>query len=105
MSDKSLQGLRTAVVGCGKVAATHAAAWQSLPMSEFVAVCDQAPERAEVLAARFGVHAYSNLREMLEKERVQVLSVCTQHPQHVPPIETAAAAGVHVIVEKPETPH
>jgi hypothetical protein len=30
-----------------------------------------------------------------------VLSVCTQHTQHVPPVETAVPRGVHEIVEKP----
>ncbi len=101
MVQTALQRKKTGVVGCGKVAATHAMAWRNLPNSEFVAVCDVAPERAQALAAKFGVHAYSDLAEMIEKERIEILSVCTQHTQHVPPLEVAAARGVHVIVEKP----
>lgn len=89
------------MIGCGKVAATHALAWSRLPTSEFVAVCDKEPDRASALAAKFAVRAYTDLTEMIEKEQVQVLSVCTQHTAHVPPIETAAARGVNVIVEKP----
>jgi UDP-N-acetyl-2-amino-2-deoxyglucuronate dehydrogenase len=101
MMTSAIRRLRTAVVGCGKVAVTHATAWRRLPASELAAVCDVAPERARALASRFGVRAYTDLAEMLDKERVEVLSVCTQHTQHVPPIETAAPRGVHVIVEKP----
>ena len=101
MAGQARQRKRTAVVGCGKVAATHALAWRRLPASNFVAVCDIAPQRAQALAAQFEVRAYSDLDEMIDKERVEVLSVCTQHTQHVPPVESAAPRGVHVIVEKP----
>ncbi len=42
--------VRTALVGCGKVGQIHAAALRELPESEFVAVCDQDPARAEAIA-------------------------------------------------------
>jgi predicted dehydrogenase len=38
---------------------------------------------------------------MLKQEKVDVLSICTQHTQHPAAIEIAAAAGVHAISEKP----
>lgn len=95
--------LRTAIIGCGKVAATHATAWRNLPASEFVAVCDRNPDRAAALAAQFEVRPYSDLGKMLSSESVDVLSICTHHTERVPVIETAARAGVHVIVEKPIT--
>jgi UDP-N-acetyl-2-amino-2-deoxyglucuronate dehydrogenase len=93
--------LRTALVGCGKVATTHALAYQALPNSEFVSVCDVAPERAQAFADKFQVKGYTDLAEMLDRERVDVLSVCTQHTQHPAAVEIAAAAGTHVISEKP----
>jgi UDP-N-acetyl-2-amino-2-deoxyglucuronate dehydrogenase len=98
---EAIQRMKTAVVGCGKVARTHAMAWRRILASEFVAVCDVLPERAEALAREFEVRPYRDLAQMLEEERVEVLSVCTQHAQHIPPVETAASRGVHVIVEKP----
>lgn len=93
--------LKTAIVGCGKVAGTHALAYQSLPNSELVSVCDVAAERANAFAERLHVNAYTDLAEMLKREKVDVLSVCTQHTQHPAAVEIAAAAGVHVISEKP----
>ena len=93
--------LRTGIVGCGKVAATHALAYQALPNSEFVAVCDVAPERAQGFGEKFQVKGYTDLAEMLDREKVDVLSVCTQHTQHPAAVEIAAAARVHVISEKP----
>lgn len=93
--------LRTALVGCGKVAATHALAYQALPTSEFVAACDVAPERAQLFAKTFDVKPYTDLAQMLESEKIDVLSVCTQHTQHPAAVELAAQAGTHVISEKP----
>jgi UDP-N-acetyl-2-amino-2-deoxyglucuronate dehydrogenase len=93
--------LRTAIVGCGKVATTHALAYKALPNSELVAVCDVAPARAQAFAEQFQVKGYTDLAEMLRNEKVDVLSVCTQHTQHPAAVEAAAAAGVHVISEKP----
>jgi predicted dehydrogenase len=93
--------LRTALVGCGKVGHLHAAALQSLPESEFVAVCARTPEKAGVFAARYGVAAFTNLEEMIVRARVQALCLCTPHPEHAAPTIAAAQAGVHVLVEKP----
>jgi predicted dehydrogenase len=64
-------------------------------------VCDVAPERAQGFADKFQVRGYTDLAEMLQREKVDVLSVCTQHTQHPAAVEIAAAAGVHVISEKP----
>ena len=93
--------LKTAIVGCGKVGGTHALAYHNLPSSQFVAVCDMSLERAQALAAKFGVRAYSDLAKMLADEKPDALSVCTQHTQHPAAVELAASAGVHVISEKP----
>jgi UDP-N-acetyl-2-amino-2-deoxyglucuronate dehydrogenase len=101
MQKTSKTRLRTAIVGCGKVAGTHALAYQSLPNSQLVAVCDVAAERAQDFAKKLNVSAYTDLAEMLKREKVDVLSICTQHTQHPAAVEIAAAAGVHAISEKP----
>ena len=98
------QKLRTALIGCGKVAATHASALQKLPRSEFVAVCSRKLASAAEFASQYDVSAYDNLETMLVRERVQVLAICTPHPSHAEIIERAASAGVHVICEKPLAP-
>jgi UDP-N-acetyl-2-amino-2-deoxyglucuronate dehydrogenase len=101
MANKSSSRLKTAIVGCGKVASTHALAYKALPNSELVAACDISAERAQAFGAKFGINGYTDLAEMLQREKIDVLSVCTQHTQHPAAVEAAAAAGVHVIVEKP----
>jgi predicted dehydrogenase len=101
MTQKQSSRLRTALVGCGKVAGTHALAYKQLPNSEFVAVCDVAADRAQAFGAKFGARPYTDLTEMLAKEKIDVLSVCTQHTQHVSAVYACAPAGVNAIVEKP----
>ncbi|MDY5540331.1 MAG: Gfo/Idh/MocA family oxidoreductase [Lachnospiraceae bacterium] len=93
--------IRTAVIGCGKVADAHAHAYQKIPNSEFAAVCDINPERARKFAEKYGVKAYTNVSEMIAKEGILVTSVCTPHPFHAQNCVEAADAGCNVIVEKP----
>lgn len=93
--------IRTALIGCGKVGHLHAAALQSVPESEFVAVCGRSPEKADAFAARYGVAAYTNLEAMISRAKVQALCICTPHPEHASPAILAAQLGVHVLVEKP----
>jgi predicted dehydrogenase len=93
--------LKTGLVGCGKGAHLSAAALRSLPQSDFVAVRSRNPERARRFAAQYGVRDFSNLEEMVARTGLQVLCVCTQHPEHAAPTVAAARAGVHVLVEKP----
>ncbi len=93
--------LRTALVGYGKVAHTHAEALRILPESELVAVCGRKRERAQAFAAQYGIRAYTDLRQMMRDARVEAVVVCTPHPAHAEAVIAAAEAGVHALVEKP----
>jgi UDP-N-acetyl-2-amino-2-deoxyglucuronate dehydrogenase len=93
--------IKTAIVGCGKVAPLHAAPLAALDESEFVAVCDAGRGRAEEFAARYRVRAFTDVNRMIAEAGVQAVVICTPHPAHVAPAVTAAEAGVHVLVEKP----
>ena len=74
--------LKTGIIGCGKVGDFHAKAYAQLENSEFTAVCDANLERAKAFAERYNVHAYSDIAEMIQKEHLDVVSVCTPHPIH-----------------------
>lgn len=93
--------VRTALVGCGKVGQIHAQALQSLPESEFVAVCDADLKRAESFAAKFNVRPFADVRTMIRESGAQAISVATPHPLHAEATIAAAEAGAHVLVEKP----
>jgi predicted dehydrogenase len=96
-----MEKVRTALIGCGKVGHTHAGAFAALDESEFVAVCDNNRARAEEFAAQYSVAAYTDIGEMVADARVDAVSVCTPHPLHAPLGIQSAAAGAHVLLEKP----
>lgn len=93
--------VRTAIIGAGKVARTHAAILSTLPDSEFVAVCSRTPEKASALAGEFGVRAFTDIGDMIRSAKVEAVMICTPHPAHAEPAVAAMQAGAHVLVEKP----
>lgn len=72
--------LKTGIIGCGKVADFHAKAYEKLENSAFTAVCDANLDRAKAFAERYHVNAYSDISEMIQKEKLDVVSVCTPPP-------------------------
>ena len=96
-----MDSLRTAIVGCGKIGHTHARALSQLARSNFVAVCDREPQRAQQFSQQYGVSAYDDLETMIDNSQVQALIICTPHPLHSALAISAAQHGAHVLVEKP----
>ncbi|MEO5562228.1 MAG: Gfo/Idh/MocA family oxidoreductase [Chitinophagaceae bacterium] len=93
--------VRAAIIGCGKVAHVHAKALQEIEECIFVAAQSRNPARANEFAAQYGVKPYATVEEMVTKEKVDVVVVCTPHPEHKNPAVAALNAGAHVLVEKP----
>ena len=96
-----MRRVRTALVGCGKVAALHAQALARLPNSEFVAVVDANPDRANAFSQQYGPAAFSNITEALAKTKAEAVFLCTPHPLHAEAAIEAMSGGAHVLVEKP----
>lgn len=106
---------RAAIVGCGRIGcsfdddsrrgyvSTHAGAYTSLPQFDLVALCDVDPTRVAAYGDKFEVPGrYTDWKEMLASEQIDVLSVCTTVESHMPITVGAAAAGVRaVFCEKP----
>jgi len=95
------QELKTALVGVGKVTDMHARALVNLKESAFTAVCSRSREKAEVFASEYGIKAYADVGEMVSREQIDVVLVCTPHPNHREPTIAALEAGAHVLIEKP----
>ena len=93
--------IKTALIGYGKAAFMHAEAIRNIHEAEFVAVCGRNLEKATAFASKYGVKAYDNLSEMIGREKIQVVIICTPHPDHRAGTIEAMEAGAHVLVEKP----
>lgn len=97
MADK----MRFGIIGCGVIGPTHAEAIASLPDAELIAVADVEPEKAQKLGEQFSARAYTSAQEMLEKEQLDVVEICTPSGMHGEHACMVMRAGCHVIVEKP----
>lgn len=100
MKSNKLQG---GIVGCGSIAnVIHIPTLQALKDVEVVAVCDKKEELAIETAKRFCISRfYGNLSEMLKKEELDFVNICTPPITHSSLSIQAMDAGLHVLVEKP----
>lgn len=117
---------RVGVIGCGRMANTiedeqinrrkqrpyrgglalpysHAAGYAAIDETEIVAACDIHEERLSNFVERWNVPtAYTDYREMIEKENLDIVSVATRPEQHAEEMVFAAEHGVKgVYAEKP----
>ncbi|QHW34630.1 Gfo/Idh/MocA family oxidoreductase [Paenibacillus rhizovicinus] len=97
--------IKVAVVGVNNIGKIHCEAYKRLPDTELAAVCDLMPERAETAGRLHGVPSYTDLRELLARESVDVVIVATagveKGSHHYEPAMIALEAGKAVFVEKP----
>lgn len=93
--------MKVAVIGCGSVSKMHFKALLENPDTEIVAVADIKPERADDMAAKFGAKAYYDFDELIEKEQLDSIHICTPHYLHTPMAAKALRKGNNVLLEKP----
>ncbi|HEU5318466.1 MAG TPA: Gfo/Idh/MocA family oxidoreductase [Chloroflexota bacterium] len=126
MSPQLTQPLyRAAIIGCGRIADTiedevhdapgwqllpfsHAGAYQRCPRTQLVAAADPNAERRRTFGQRRGVpedHLYADYRELLERERPDVVSICVPTRAHEEvALAVAERAGMGpraIFLEKP----
>lgn len=90
-----------AIVGCGFIAKKHAKAIENIDGAQLVAVCDKIPSVMEFYIEEYGAKAYIELDEMLEKELIDIVCICTPSGFHASTAVQVANAKKHLIVEKP----
>jgi len=98
--------VRVGIIGCGWIAEAHVKSYLQCPDAEIVAGSDIIPGKAAAFFAKMGIEGaacYESTEEMLAKENLDVVSVCTYNTQHAPCAIAAMKAGVDVMLEKPFT--
>lgn len=95
--------LRVGVIGTGAfVEVCHVPGLQAAPDAEVVAIAGRRRERAEELATRFGIpHACGDAAELVAREDVDAVAICTPNALHREHALLALARGKHVFCEKP----
>lgn len=90
---------KAAIIGLGDISGIHIGAIRQNPEITLAAVCD-IDERAKERAPE-NVPFYTDFREMIKREKPDVVHICLPHYLHVPVSCEAAEMGVHVFCEKP----
>jgi UDP-N-acetyl-2-amino-2-deoxyglucuronate dehydrogenase len=89
------------VLGAGLISPMHLMAIRDAKGAKSIAVCDLSKERADKIAAQFGVKAYYKLEDMLADSQIQAITVATPNHLHHDVVIAAANAGKHILTEKP----
>lgn len=96
--------LKYALIGCGRISPNHIAAAIENEL-EIVALCDLAPENMEDKISKFNLpqstSQYTDYKELLEKEKPQLVAICTESGKHGQIALDCIEAGCHLIIEKP----
>ncbi len=96
---------RVAIIACGQIARSHAYGWQQIPEAEIWTIADTNDDARREFGEHFGVpeeRRYPDLRQMLDRERPDFVSVCSWHPLHAEfTIAAAARKPKAIICDKP----
>lgn len=102
ISISSTKPLKVGVVGCGVISGPHLAALDRVKNAAVVAVSDPVQEACKKVAKKYKVATtYADYKEMLAKEGLDVVHVCTPAQSHAQISIDAMNHGCHVFVEKP----
>jgi len=94
--------IRFAVVGCGRIAASHFGALREHAQNaELVAVCDPDKAALDKAVSTTGARGFANLGDLLESAAPDVVVLCTPSGLHSQQAKKVAQRGMHVVTEKP----
>jgi UDP-N-acetylglucosamine 3-dehydrogenase len=96
-----MKQLGIAIIGAGFWGRNHARNLKELSETRLIAICDKDEARSKSLANLFGVEAYSDSAEMLKRNDIDAVTVCTWSTNLAIEATRALNAGKHVLVEKP----
>jgi predicted dehydrogenase len=95
--------VRTAVVGAGWVAQViHLPLLKKMPEVMVTALCDRDKARVKIVGEKHGITSlYTDFNDMLAKENLDAVIVCTSTDAHRDVTLASLRAGKDVLVEKP----
>ena len=93
--------LRVGIIGCGCIFTMHATSCDHLENATLVGVCDIKKDRADAAAEKYNVKAYYDYKELIDKEKPDIVHVCVPHYLHPIISRYALEHGVNVLCEKP----
>jgi predicted dehydrogenase len=98
------QVLKVGLIGCGKIADSHASQIRRIKGCEIVGVYDREPLMAEQLSKRFLIkQCFGSVNELLDAAKPDVVHITTPPQSHFDLAKVCLEQGCHVYIEKPFT--
>ena len=91
--------INSLIIGLGVIGKVHISAITSLKNARLIAICDTDASKKESVPE--GVQFFTNLDEILSKEKINAAHVCLPHFLHYPVAKKIAQAGINIFAEKP----
>ncbi|MBT5924415.1 Gfo/Idh/MocA family oxidoreductase, partial [Candidatus Woesearchaeota archaeon] len=95
---------RVGVIGVGLMGRNHARVYADLENVELVAISDPDEVALTKQANRFGCTKYTNYQDMIEKEKLDIVSIAVPTSLHKQVSFNVIAKGINVLLEKPIAP-
>ncbi|MBQ4088175.1 MAG: Gfo/Idh/MocA family oxidoreductase [Clostridia bacterium] len=93
--------IKVGLVGLGSMGMVHYRAYQNIENTEVVAVVELSPDMVNEKVGVDTVNIYGTITEMLEKESLDIIDICTPTYMHADMVVEALKSGAHVTCEKP----
>lgn len=93
--------IRVAVIGAGDWGLQHARAFTARPDVRLCAIVGRTLERTRARAQRFDVPYYLGIKEMIDREQPDLVSLCLPNQGHFSATLEVIEAGAPLLVEKP----
>jgi len=94
---------KVGIIGCGGISRMHADMYKAFSRVKMIASADINGDNAKKLASEYNIEkTYTDYKEMLEKEKLDIVSICTWPATHSEITIESAKRGVKgILCEKP----
>ena len=89
------------IIGTGMIARFHAAAIAEIRGAKLIGCFNPTQEKADKFASEHDCVAFTELKDLLARDDISIVTICSPSGAHLEPGLAAAKAGKHVLVEKP----
>ena len=93
--------VRIGIIGCGGMGRMHSQACRAVGAAQLIAVADERLEKAKELADKTGCQCEASPADLLRRDDIEAVMICTPTTSHHPLAMQALSAGKHVFSEKP----
>jgi UDP-N-acetyl-2-amino-2-deoxyglucuronate dehydrogenase len=102
---KKTTNFKVAILGCGRVALHYHKIFKlnKIKNIDIVGVCDLNINKAKVFANKFNSRYFTDLSNMLNQLKIDLLIICTPSGSHYRNAKTTLDKNINVLVEKPIT--